>query len=207
MDEKINDQAELIQDIPQKITEFLEYGRSNGGWNKLLDVFVLSSSWEESKIIIRRYNNERSNLLEQEIESLNNRLDKLEELSEKIVEILRKEIVEWPELENVKAKRDPGVILRALENVNFAQLTQDKKRVLDSLVRLLDEFVLEYEEWKIFRDKNLEKLNKMLKGVMNGNIVVADNKNIKSISPDPGKAIKRTKDDTGWGWGRKRGDL
>ena len=134
-------------------------------------------------------------------------MDKLEKLSEKIIETLHREIAEWLEFENIKTKRDSGMILKTLAKIDFTRLTKNQKRALDNLVRLLDEFVLEYEEWKIFKDKNLEKLNKILKGVMNGNIVVTDNKNIKSISPDPGKAIKRTKDNTGWGWGRKRSDL
>ncbi len=172
MDKMPNDQRELISNIPQKITGFLEYGRNNGGWNTLLDigvlendVFILSPSWEETKVIIRRYNNEKSNLLEQEMESINNSLDKLEELSEKIVETLREEIIKWPEFESIKSKRDPGMLLKALGKINPARLTEDKKQILDSLVRLLDEFVLEYEEWKIFKENKLEQLNEVLENI------------------------------------------
>ncbi len=77
MTEILSDQTELILNIPQKITEFLEYGINNGGWNKLLDVgvlkkdvFVLSSSWEEVKVVVGNYNNKKSNILEQEIKDI-----------------------------------------------------------------------------------------------------------------------------------------
>ncbi len=205
MSEVLSDQVELIENIPQKITEFLEYGINNGGWNTLLDirvlendVFILNFSWEETKGIIRRYNNEKSNLLEQEMESINNKLDKLGELSAEIIETLRKEIAEWPELENVKAKRDPGVILRALENVNFAQLIQDKKRVLDSLVRLLDEFILGYEEWKIFRENKLEQLNEVLENISKKKIKLGSKGKFASVRfPSNVEATREM--DTMWG--------
>ncbi len=77
MTEILSDQTELILNIPQKITEFLEYGINNGGRNKLLDVgvlkkdvFVLSSSWEEVKVVVGNYNNKKSNILEQEIKDI-----------------------------------------------------------------------------------------------------------------------------------------
>ncbi len=214
MSETPSDQIELIQNIPQKITEFLEYGRNNSGWNNLLDIgilendiFILSSSWEEIRVAIKSCDNKRSNLLEQKIESVNDRIDKLEKLSEKIIRILRKEIARWSEFESVKEKRDLGVILKSLDKIDFSQLTQDKKRILDGLVRLLNEFILEYEEWKIFKEKNLEKLNKLLQDIINNNDIIADSRHIQSVSINPGKINKQVRHDTGWGWNSKRSDL
>ncbi len=212
MSEVPSDQTELISNIPQRITEFLEYGRNNGGWNNLLnigilenDIFILSSSWEEIKVMIRSYNNERSNFLEQEMENINNRLDKLEKLSEEIVETLREKIVKWPEFEIIRSKRDPGVILKALEKVDSSRLTQDKKRMLDSLIRLLDEFILEYEEWKIFRENNLNKLVDILDNIRKEGVNLHDKGGLKSNTPtDPAKINRRVRQDSGWDWNRNR---
>ncbi len=146
--------------IPSKLEEYLDYGRNNGGWNGMLDldefqegIYLLDNTWRELGNRIKM-GLENSKDVKRRIQKINDEFNSLYKQANGI----KKLILGIGVMLGIK-KIDAGVILRRLVDIKNQQLADDLRVKVEILVGLLNEFIVDYEEWKIFKENNLEKLN------------------------------------------------
>ena len=208
--EKMYEEKSDGQSLVSRIGEYLEYGSNHHGWNTLLDVeklkediFLVDSAWQEAKEIIEGGENEGTSLIKSAVSKINNKFDKLKKEIDGIEFVLGK-IYNWRVRQFGNLKNDKGEILRSLININSAELDKQQKEQISRLLQLLNEFVVDYEEWIIFKENNFEEFEEILKKIKTGQIKLGDNKELSSRVVNPGGINKRIDGDISWGWGRNR---